>query len=373
MTTFHMETDSAQSVASQLAQTAEALRTQSQSLNGSAQSINWVGPSRDEFMMEVEGLIRQLESQAEAGTILAGRVDNEVAEWENVANNFSSDTSQAMAFSDNINKALLSPGFILQHFFAQNPAYVTHTVADQAPKNMQELAKAVINLYGTGTPIRVMPIGENEYLIMVAGTEGGSQSNNWNSAISAGRGLKNDYQDLLKSILLSLPAGAVVNLAGHSQGGLISNSLAADDDVKNHLKVKSVTTFGSGVNAEPRHEVNYKRYTAIGDVVPLLSSSQALDVLTADNPFEMVKEAMELKQEFTIGIDQFLHLPISPLNPLGSSIWDSVKSFHFAYTDPTSNLKNQALTFDVKQWGSSDYYYSKHSSGQIRGLDSKLF
>lgn len=82
MTQLHMETDVVRTLASQLKQIAEVLRTQTQSLNNSAQSVDWIGPSRDEFVMEVEGLARQLVSEAEAGTTLAGRVENEVAEWE---------------------------------------------------------------------------------------------------------------------------------------------------------------------------------------------------------------------------------------------------------------------------------------------------
>lgn len=85
MPIFHMETDSVRAMASQLKQSTETMRSQAQSLNSSNQSIDWLGPSRDEFVMEMEAVVRQLNAQAEAGGMLAGRVENEVAEWENTS------------------------------------------------------------------------------------------------------------------------------------------------------------------------------------------------------------------------------------------------------------------------------------------------
>src|SRR5258706_3852735 len=85
MNTLHMETDVVSALASQFKQASETMRSQTQSLNNSAQSIDWLGPSRDEFVMEVETLIYQLETQIESGMMLAQRVENEVIEWEEMA------------------------------------------------------------------------------------------------------------------------------------------------------------------------------------------------------------------------------------------------------------------------------------------------
>ena len=144
------------------------------------------------------------------------------------------------------------------------------TVPEGAPRNMQDLAKAVTDLYKTGTPIRVVEIGNNEYLVLVTGTKSGQVANNWNSAIRSGLGLPNDYQDQLKGILMGLPPGAVINLVGHSQGGIVSNNIAIDSEVNHHLTIKSVTTFGSPVSATPNNDVDYRRYAVLGDPVPLL-------------------------------------------------------------------------------------------------------
>jgi uncharacterized protein YukE len=82
MTILHMETDSVRAVAGQLKQAVDMIQNQLQVLNGSVQSVDWMGPSREEFVSEVEGLIRQIDGQAEAGIVLAQRVENEVSEWE---------------------------------------------------------------------------------------------------------------------------------------------------------------------------------------------------------------------------------------------------------------------------------------------------
>lgn len=85
MTTFHMETDSVLAMASQLKQAAETIRSESQSLSGSAGSMDWLSPSRDEYIADALAIVRTIEAQAETGMVLAGRVEREVAEWEQAA------------------------------------------------------------------------------------------------------------------------------------------------------------------------------------------------------------------------------------------------------------------------------------------------
>lgn len=85
MTTFHMETDTVRALANQLKQAAESIRSQTQSLNSFAQSVDWLGPSRDEFVSETQAIIRQVDAQTEAVVVLAGRIENEIAEWGQMA------------------------------------------------------------------------------------------------------------------------------------------------------------------------------------------------------------------------------------------------------------------------------------------------
>ncbi|MBK8698429.1 MAG: hypothetical protein IPN29_02345 [Saprospiraceae bacterium] len=76
-----METDTVRALANQLKQAAESIRSQTQSLNSFAQSVDWLGPSRDEFVSETQAIIRQVDAQTEAVVVLAGRIENEIAEW----------------------------------------------------------------------------------------------------------------------------------------------------------------------------------------------------------------------------------------------------------------------------------------------------
>ncbi|MCX6064794.1 MAG: peptidoglycan DD-metalloendopeptidase family protein [Chloroflexi bacterium] len=84
MTTLHMETDRVRAMASQLKQVADDLRTQGMTLNNSAQTVDWMGPSRDEFVNEVNVILRILDQEVAAGDILENRLEREVTEWENI-------------------------------------------------------------------------------------------------------------------------------------------------------------------------------------------------------------------------------------------------------------------------------------------------
>lgn len=380
MTTLHMDTDIVRALANQMKQSVDAIRCCAQSLNNSTQNIDWFGPSRDEFVMETGSIIRQLDAQSEVGGALAGRVVSEVAEWENAASSFGMDAGQIQAIFKHLREIFAAPLLFLSHLFVQRPPYITRSPIDSAPQNMQELARSVTDLYGTGTPIRAIKIGVNEYLILVTGSESGTQANNWNSAGRSGLGLESDYQGQLKGVLMGLPAGAIVNLAGHSQGGIVSNNVVTDSDVQSHLKIRSVTTFGSPVSAEPQgdigpdgQKVEYRRYTAVGDIVPL-ASGEAIDVLVAvqntiHNPLKVgsvFKEMSDLGQNLIPGQ---VHWSWNPIEMIKGTVADS----HFAYSSENSALKQVTnLPFATQQWLDSDYYYAHRSSAELPILDKPL-
>jgi hypothetical protein len=145
---------------------------------------------------------------------------------------------------------------------------------------MRELAELVME--GDGV-IRVYKVGENEYLLVIQGTNMNDPNvnNNLGSAITTGFGRPSDFQNQVKLALLALPGGAVVHMAGHSQGGIVAQNLAADKEVKKHFAkdcgVKSVTTFGSPVSMPNQEGVNdYRRYAAEGDIVTYLEGRDAL-------------------------------------------------------------------------------------------------
>lgn len=105
-----------------------------------------------------------------------------------------------------------------------------------------------------------------------------NDSNNWGSAITTGLGLPSDFQKQVKLTLLDLPAGAIVHMAGHSQGGIVAQNLVIEKDVTSHVTVKSVTTFGSPYTV-PEGDATYYRYAAQGDIVPYLEGRDAFAVM----------------------------------------------------------------------------------------------
>ncbi|MBK8698431.1 MAG: hypothetical protein IPN29_02355 [Saprospiraceae bacterium] len=94
-----METEIVRVLVTQFKQATDTMRSQIQSLNNSPQSIDWTGPSRDEFVSEAQGLMRAIEAQAEAGVMLAGRVEREVDEWEQVTASLSGSGGSGMPVS----------------------------------------------------------------------------------------------------------------------------------------------------------------------------------------------------------------------------------------------------------------------------------
>ncbi|OQY90399.1 MAG: hypothetical protein B6D38_03660 [Anaerolineae bacterium UTCFX1] len=335
MTIIHMDPEQVRSVGRQLKQTTDVIFDEIERLPRRVRAIPWQSPGRDRFVNEVEQLKKQIQVVAQQGLELSQRVQAEVDEWEEVAASFGAVGAGAVAISSGVGTGAESPS------------------TNQPPKNMQELAKMVQDLYirdekGNYTPIRVIQIGPNEYLMLIAGTQRGQDANNWNSAVRSGLGLPGDYLKQCKSIALTLPVGAVINFAGHSQGGMMGNQLAADPEVQEHLKVKSVTTFGSPVNAKPQDNVVYKRYAAKGDVVPL-GSNEVLDVLNPLNNRD--KEIQDLEQHEIPG-DKDL------------------KKAHDIYGESEA-LKSEALPFEINQWNNSTSYNPEQATGSLPILDSK--
>jgi hypothetical protein len=332
MTIIHMEPEQVRNVARQLEGTADQVHLEMEQIARRVRGIPWQSPGRESYVRAMEQLRQQAQAIAQQGMDLSRRAQREVNEWEEVAAIF------RLAVAGVGSAVGVGAGTV-------------QSSLGQPPKNMQELAKMVQDLYirdenGNYTPIRVVQIGPNEYLIMIAGTQGGQAANNWNSAMHSGLGLPGDYLKQCKSIALALPAGAIVNFAGHSQGGMMGNQLAADPEVREYLKVKSVTTFGSPVNAEPQDDVEYKRYAAEGDLVPL-ASNEVLDVL---NPFaDHSKELQDLEQQKIPG---------------GNNLNES----HGIYGSSDA-LKSEDLPFEVNQWNNSSSYTPEQASGSLPFVD----
>ena len=352
MTTIRMDSDEVRTAAWQVDKAAGDLYLKPSKLRSAANSLSglWQGGKSSHFASMLRGLATELRREVISLQRLATQVRNEVAEWESVA----------ASLNLSLNLAAYAPAVI--------GTGILRPSSEARPAHMRDLAASVASLYardenGNYTPIRVVKIGANEYLVMLAGTVGGTKSNNWFSAFTSGAGLPSDYQAQIKTILLALPAGALVHMAGHSKGGIMGNNLAADREVQNHLKVKSVTTFGSPVSAEPQTGVEYSRFAAVGDVVPL-ASNEAFDVLRDIQGLkipELVKDVQDLNQVVIPG-------PEAPSSVDLSSMKDYVLDAHSIYGESKA-LSNYELPFEISQWEQGVYYYPENATASLPGID----
>lgn len=142
----------------------------------------------------------------------------------------------------------------------------------------QDLAAAVQELYelnsvdGDDRPIKIVKVGENDYLILIAGTDSGdgsSGSNDWPSNAATGLGVPSRYQLQVKRLIQQhIPPGANIHFAGHSQGGHVAMNLAADANLNDNYRIGSVNTFGSSGSSFYSHRVpkeNYHNYLFVGN------------------------------------------------------------------------------------------------------------
>ena len=102
MPSLHMETTIVLSLVQQIKQTAEQAREQAAQVNNTAHSLDWIGPSHDEFMAEAQAIARAIEAQADVGEILATRVEREIAEWEQAAANLGGSNGVVLPISGGI-------------------------------------------------------------------------------------------------------------------------------------------------------------------------------------------------------------------------------------------------------------------------------
>ena len=152
------------------------------------------------------------------------------------------------------------------------------SIWSRPPKNAEELAYQTMSLT-EDMPFVIMDLGNGEYLVLLRGTtdkpfsiEGWfSDGTDWDQNFPAFLGIPNWYHKaVLQEILSSVPEGATLHFAGHSQGGMVAQNLAADPHLKKY-HVETVTMFGSPTTlGKINHEAKYVSYEAVGDVVPKL-------------------------------------------------------------------------------------------------------
>ena len=182
----------------------------------------------------------------------------------------------------------------------QSPAPPAPRQTIQAPKkppqNLRDLAQKISDITGVEqgrhTPVELVQIGEDDYLVLISGTQlDKAGGNNLGAAIQEATKEPSAYQLQVHAIIEQyIPRGSTIHFAGHSLGGLIANNLAINQDFLEHYTVKTVTTFAAAANACENPDVAYRRYIVggpEGDLVPLLhrqaillrASAQVLELL----------------------------------------------------------------------------------------------
>lgn len=261
---IHMEPEQVRLVGKQLEQTADAFYDEIELLTGRVRAIPWQSPGRENYIGAVERLKKQIHLAAQQGLELSRRIQAEANEWEDADGSFGGADSGILIGKTSMDMA-------------------GTTEAHKKPENMRVLAEFVME---GSDPIRSYEIGPNEYLMVIQGTSHDpSTSRNWGSAVFTGLGLSSDYQEQVKLALLSLPAGAVIHMAGHSQGGIVAQNLANDREISGRFQIKSITTFGTPYSSPEVDEVDvYNRYATEGDIVPYLEGRDA-SIVVLLSPF----------------------------------------------------------------------------------------
>ncbi len=260
MTIIHMEPEQVRSVARQLEGAADQIHLEMEQVARRVRGIPWQSPGRESYVRAMEQLRIQSQAIAQQGLDLSRRVQQEVNEWEEAAASFGAGAASGVGAGVGIGAGITVP-----------------TDGHEKPENMKLLAKLVME---GNDPIRIYEIRPKEYLVVVQGTSHDpNTSRNWGSAVATGLGLSSDYQEQVRLALIGLPAGALVHMAGHSQGGIVAQNLAGNKSVQERVKVKTVTTFGSPYSAAEVNGVTYNRYAAEGDPVPYLEGRDATTLL----------------------------------------------------------------------------------------------
>lgn len=114
---IHMDTEQVRAVARQLQQTANQMYEMGSALRHQAASMDWQGPSRDDFFSQLEQALKQLNTLSESGLVLGDRVNREVDEWviadQNGAFNMKSLLNNFKELAPNLPQDWSNPGGII--------------------------------------------------------------------------------------------------------------------------------------------------------------------------------------------------------------------------------------------------------------------
>ena len=225
--------------------------------------------------------------------------------------------------------------------------------ADQlgSDSKMNDLHHVIETLYlshadGVEYPIKVVRIGPDEYLVLIAGTDtdGVAGSNDWPSNLRTGENMPSEFLRQVRRTMedAGIPQGANVHLAGHSQGGNVAMVLADTQSFVDMYTIQSISTFGSPPSApiNPRlGQSKYHNYALVTDPVPYTTQGPIAEIAT---PLAFL-------------IDPLLGLSLrtSTIAPRGqNTVIPEIPKGIMSHSDYKYSdfLKTQDLPFEVTEW-----------------------
>lgn len=114
------------------------------------------------------------------------------------------------------------------------------------------------------------------YLVCLSGTDtdAKNQTTGWWTDLLVGFERDNKYtKNAVNVIESNIPKGSNIILAGHSLGGMVAQTLAADKTIKKDYNVLNTVTFGSPLIDGMHREGDIERLGDKHDIVPYLSKS----------------------------------------------------------------------------------------------------
>lgn len=161
------------------------------------------------------------------------------------------------------------------------PDIVGDTSGSDNPTRLDNVADLYGAIESAEQPITIRWIGpgedgKGEYVILVKGTHGhplngeawwGDRSNTWWSAFASGMGQRTVYVDRILEAVRSLPEGATIHLAGHSQGGHAIQIAAGELGEQGAYRLGSITGFGTYDVEKAPAGVPMNLYNSPNDVV----------------------------------------------------------------------------------------------------------
>lgn len=157
-----------------------------------------------------------------------------------------------------------------------NLGYSWHN--DKGPISVSKAVLTKENSYTTGWLWNKKTVTETTqddiYVVGLSGTDVLALNSTTNAITDLFSGFEQDnmyVRNIKKVILANIPEGSKILISGHSLGGMVSQQISADPEIKDKYEIVNVVTFGSPLLNGVNREGEVQRLGDTSDVVPYLS------------------------------------------------------------------------------------------------------